>query len=243
VVADLSKALRGEERLAWQRLIRVLGHEINNSLTPIRSMASTLQGLIPGQEGEETHDDLRRGLEVVEQRARALSRFVASYARLARLPPPKMAPVPVAALVRDVAALEDRLQAEVRPGPEIEVVGDRGQLEQLLINLLRNAVDAVGASGGGVSIGWRLESDRVAIQVEDEGPGLPASANLFVPFFTTKPGGSGIGLALCRQIADAHEAELSVANRPDRSGCVAVLRLPVGPRPVAPRGEPAAAGL
>jgi nitrogen fixation/metabolism regulation signal transduction histidine kinase len=225
VVADLSRALRGEERLAWQRLVRVLGHEINNSLTPIRSMAATLIGLLAGEPEEDTLEDLRRGLEVVERRARALSEFVAAYARLARLPPPQPEPVSVAALVRDVAALEDRRAAELHAGPEVEVLGDRAQLEQLLINLLRNAVDAVGESGARVSIGWRRDGDRVAIEIEDEGPGLPESANLFVPFFTTKPGGSGIGLALCRQIADAHEAELSIENRTDGRGCLAVLKL------------------
>lgn len=225
VIADLSKALREEERLAWQRLIRVLGHELNNSLTPIRSMASTLKDMVPGEPGEEGHDDVRHGLQVIEDRSRALSRFVASYARLARLPAPRLEPIPVGALVRDVAALEGRFEAEVLSGPEIEVLGDRDQLEQLLINLLRNAVDAVGDSGARVSIGWQVEGGSVAITVEDEGPGLPDSTNLFVPFFTTKPGGSGIGLVLCRQIADAHGAELTVANRADRPGCAAVLRM------------------
>jgi nitrogen fixation/metabolism regulation signal transduction histidine kinase len=227
VVANLSRALRSEQRLAWQRLVRVLSHEINNSLTPIRSMASTLVGLVPGAPDDETNEDLRRGLEVVERRARALSEFVAAYARLARLPPPQLESVSVAALVRDVAALEHRRAAKLRPGPDLEVLGDRGQLEQLLINLLRNAVDAVGESAAPVSIGWRREGDQVAIEIEDEGPGLPESANLFVPFFTTKPGGSGIGLALCRQIADAHDAELTVENRTAGPGCTAVLRIAV----------------
>jgi nitrogen fixation/metabolism regulation signal transduction histidine kinase len=235
VVADLSRALRSEQRLAWQRLVRVLSHEINNSLTPIRSMASTLIGLVPeassDPSGQETHEDLRGGLEVIERRARALSTFVAAYAQLARLPPPQRRRLSVAALVRDVVALEHRRVAELRAGPEIEILGDRGQLEQLLINLLRNAVDAVGESGAPVAIGWRLEGDRVAIEVADGGPGLPDSANLFVPFFTTKPGGSGIGLALCRQIADAHDAELTVENRAGATGCVAVLKIAAGDSP------------
>ncbi|MEZ5333158.1 MAG: ATP-binding protein [Thermoanaerobaculia bacterium] len=227
VVADLSKALREEERLAWQRLIRVLGHELNNSLTPIQSMASTLRELVPEEPADETREDLRRGLEVIEQRSRAVSRFVASYARLARLPPPRFEPVSLSSLVRDVTALEDRLEARLVPGPEIVVEADRGQLEQLLINLLGNAVDAVSAAGGEVTVAWRLDGGRAILEVADDGPGLPESANLFVPFFTTKPGGSGIGLVLCRQIADAHDAELRVENRPGTSGCIATLILPL----------------
>lgn len=226
VVDDLSRTLRREERQAWERLVRVLGHEVNNSLTPIQSTAATLKGLVAGTVDGERRRDMVSGLELIEERARTLSRFISSYARLARLPPPRFESIDVGALVRRVAALESRLPVAVRPGPALRVRGDDGQLEQLLINLIRNAVDAALTGGGGAEIGWHAAGHDAVLWVRDEGPGLAGTANLFVPFFTTKPGGSGIGLALCRQIADAHGAVLTLENRPDRRGCVAELHLP-----------------
>jgi two-component system nitrogen regulation sensor histidine kinase NtrY len=186
---------------------------------------------------------VRRGLKVIGERAESLSRFMAAYSRLARLPPPQLEPTDVGALVRRVAGLETRMGVEVVPGAEISVAADRDQLEQLLINLVRNAVDAVTETGGVVRIGWRGPIHffrQLEVWIEDEGPGLPNTSNLFVPFFTTKPQGSGIGLVLCRQIAEAHGGTLLLENRTDRTGCRARLRLPVespaaAPRPLAAR--------
>ncbi len=109
----------------------------------------------------------------------------------------------------------------------IEADGD--QLDQLLINLIRNAVDAAIETDGGVRVRWRYDRDMLALEVEDDGPGVANSANLFVPFFTTKPQGSGIGLVLCRQIAEAHGGSLSLDNRTGAQGSVATLRLPLPP--------------
>ena len=106
------------------------------------------------------------------------------------------------------------------------VQGDPDQLEQVLINLLRNAADASLTTSGKVRIGWRVDGSMLEIWVEDEGPGLSSTANLFVPFFTTKPGGSGIGLVLSRQIAEGHGGALMLENRVPGPGCVARLRLP-----------------
>ena len=227
VLTDVSRPLREQERQAWQRLMRVLGHEINNSLTPIKSIAGSLAGMIRRDElPQDWRDDAGRGLEVIASRAEGLSRFTASYARLARLPQPRLAPLEIAPLVERVAGLETRLPVRVAAGPPVRVQADGDQLEQLLINLLRNAVDASVETGGAVTVGWTAVPGHVELWVEDEGHGLAQTANLFVPFFTTKPGGSGIGLVLSRQIAEGHGGTLTLENRKDRSGCRAALRLP-----------------
>ena len=230
LLANVSRTLREEERQAWQRLIRVLGHELNNSLAPIKSIAGSLESLLARKaRPADLDEDMRRGLAVIAARSEALSRFMEAYSRLARLPPPQLQPVDVGELVRRVAGLETRLEVDVQEGPETGLRADPDQLEQLLINLLRNATDAALETGGGVEVGWtrpRRRSSYIEVWVQDEGPGLPNTGNLFVPFFTTKPQGSGIGLVLSRQIAEAHGGALTLENRSDRSGCVARLRLP-----------------
>ncbi|HXT39128.1 MAG TPA: ATP-binding protein [Candidatus Angelobacter sp.] len=228
VLADLSQALREEERQAWQRLLRVLGHELNNSLAPIKSISGSLVSLLAKDPlPADWKDDMERGLGVVTARADALSRFMEAYSRLARLPQPKLQPVEIAPLINRVAGLETRVPIGVAAGPHVMLQADPDQLEQLLINLLRNAADAALETRGGVKIGWTVTGPRLEISVEDEGPGLSNTANLFVPFFTTKPGGSGIGLALSRQIAEAHGGILTLENRSQTTGCVARLRLPL----------------
>ncbi len=228
VLTDLSKALREEERQAWQRLIRVLGHELKNSLAPMKSTATTLTTVLRRDEPHAGwRDDAERGLRMIAERCESLNRFVAAYSRLARLPPPRLRPTPVGRLVRRVAGLENRLPVEVDEGPEISIPADGDQLEQLLINLVKNAVEAATETGGGTRVSWRRNGSDLEITVTDDGPGLSSTQNLFVPFFTTKPGGTGIGLVLCRQIAEAHGGSLTLENRKDRGGCEALLRLPL----------------
>jgi nitrogen fixation/metabolism regulation signal transduction histidine kinase len=228
VIADLSRVLREEERQAWQRLIRVLGHELNNSLAPIKSMAGSLETLVAREPlPDDWRPDMRRGLEVIGSRAESLNRFMGAYAQLARLPQPKLQTVPVSPWIHRVAGLETRLKVQLQPGAEVTIKADGDQLEQLLINLLRNAVDAALETGGGVWVGWRARNRNLEVWVQDGGPGLAGTANLFVPFFTTKPGGSGIGLVLCRQIAEAHGGSLTLENRRGTQGCEARLRLPL----------------
>ena len=230
VLTDLSKALRDEERQVWQRLIRVIGHELNNSLAPIKSISGSLQSLLQKEPRPvDWHEDMNQGLSIISSRAEALSHFMSAYARLARLPEPQMRPVSVSQWVRQVAGLETRAAVRLSPGPDLTVQGDQNQLEQLLINLVRNAVDASLETSGQVEVGWSKMNNQLEVWVEDEGPGLVTSDNLFVPFFTTKQGGTGIGLVLCRQIAEAHGGILTVENKMNASGCRATLRLPLNP--------------
>ncbi|HYL78398.1 MAG TPA: ATP-binding protein [Bryobacteraceae bacterium] len=228
VVTDLTRPLREEELKAWQRLVRVLGHELNNSLAPIKSIAGSLENLLAREpRATDWEDDMRRGLAVIASRSEALSRFMGAYARLAKLPPPTLAPVGVSELVRRVVGLETRLPPSLAPGPDVTIQADADQLEQLLINVIRNAVDASLETSGGVRVGWNRQDGHLVVWVRDEGPGLPNTANLFVPFFTTKPSGSGIGLVLSRQIAEAHGGTLTLQNAAEGPGCEARLMLPL----------------
>jgi len=228
VLSDVSRPLREQERQAWQRLIRVIGHELGNSLGPIKSIAGSLENLLNrNPPPDDWREDMQRGLQVIASRTDSLSRFTGSSARLARLPAPKLAPVVLQPLVQRVAAFDARVPINVTVAPDVTLDADADQLEQLLINLLRNAADAcLEVGGGSVSVGWRKTRAGHEIEVDDEGPGLSNTANLFVPFFTTKPGGSGIGLVLCRQIAEAHGGSLTLENRKDTRGCRARLTLP-----------------
>lgn len=229
VLSDLSRPLREEERQAWQRLIRVLGHELNNSLAPIKSFAESLSTLLAREpKPEDWQEDMKSGLSIIGARAASLSRFTTAYAKLAKLPAPHQQSIEVGSWIARVAGLESRMKVDVLPGPQAAIQGDGDQLEQVLINLLKNAVEASRETGGGVRVTWKKNAAFLDVVVQDDGPGLPNTANLFVPFFTTKPEGSGIGLVLSRQIAEGHGGDLTLQNRTDGArGCEAHLRLPL----------------
>jgi len=227
VLTDLSRTLREEERRAWQRIVRVLGHEMNNSLAPIKSLAGSLENLLRREPmPPDWKEDAESGLKSIGSRADSLSRFMQAYTRLAKLPPPQMEEVDLGELIQRVVNLEPRLKVNIVAGPKLQIKADSAQIEQVLINLIHNAVDAALETGGNVLIRWLESGDSAEVIVKDEGPGIMNPANLFVPFFTTKPEGSGIGLTLSRQIAEAHDGTLSLSNRTDGTGAEAVLRLP-----------------
>jgi signal transduction histidine kinase len=196
---------------------------------PIKSIAGSLDNLLQRDPPpEDWRDDMRRGLQVIESRTDSLSRFTGASARLARLPAPKLAPVVLKPLIQRVAAFDTRVPIVVKPGPDVTIDADADQLEQLLINLMRNAADAcleVG-SGGTVSVGWRRTRSGLEIAVEDEGPGLANTSNLFVPFFTTKPAARHWSCALPAD-RRRHGGTLTLENRKDARGCRARLTLPV----------------
>lgn len=252
VLSDVSRALREEERRAWQRLIRVLGHELSNSLAPIKSIAGSLSSRVSGTAMDaEVRNDLQRGLEIIEFRSASLHRFLEAYRRLAQMPPPVLREVRVAPLIARVAGLETRLKVCVQPGPDVAFQADPDQLEQMLINLVRNAADAVIETSGitsqnpphttssnGVVVRWEANAQEVTLAVEDEGPGLLNPSNVFTPFYTTKPSGSGVGLVLSRQIAEAHGGSIEINNRSDSRGCLVKIVLPRSLSPSGPAQRP-----
>jgi nitrogen fixation/metabolism regulation signal transduction histidine kinase len=226
VISDLSRALREEERQAWRRLVRVIGHELNSSLTPIKSMAGTLRRLIereplPG----DWRSDAHAGLAIIHDRSDSLGRFMGAYARLARLPPPTRRPIDFPPLLRRAASLHGG-RVTIEPGPDLRFDADGDQLEQVLINVIKNAVEAAGEAGG-VRVRWKDANDALLLEIEDDGPGLARTDNLWVPFFTTKQGGTGIGLVLSREIVENHGGTISLQNRVGAGGCVARIVLPL----------------
>lgn len=226
VISDLSHALREEERQAWRRMVRVIGHELNSSLTPIKSMTGTIRKLIDKEPlPDDWRDDAHAGLSIMHDRAESLGRFMGAYARLARLPSPVRRDVDFPALVRRVASLHGKNVA-VDAGPDINIRVDADQIEQVLINLIKNAVEATG-EGGRITVSWHAANGSLQANVEDDGPGLAGTDNLWVPFYTTKPGGTGIGLVLCREIVENHGGNMSLENRKAANGCIARISLPL----------------
>ena len=207
--------------------MRVLSHEINNSLTPIKSLSDSAAKIVAQHEGPEWKDDVARSLAVIGARADALVRFMQAYARLARLPPPQLEPLNVNKWIHRIAELDARVPVEIVGGPDITIHADSAQLDQMLINVLANATDAALETGGAVRTQWTETNSHLELRIEDDGPGISDTANLFVPFYTTKPRGTGIGLVLSRQIAEAHGGTLNLANREDGPGCRATVRLPL----------------
>jgi nitrogen fixation/metabolism regulation signal transduction histidine kinase len=231
VLSDLTRALRSEERQAWKRLVQVLRHEINNSLAPIHSLADSLRNLLSRDpRPDDWEDDVAQGLNVITGRSEGLNRFMASYAQLTKLPKPDLQPINVAEWIQSIVNLEPNPRVSLITGSSITIKADSAQLDQVLINLIKNAIEAVQETGGDVRVGWLTQTKKnrcLIIFVEDQGIGISNPDNLFVPFFTTKPQGSGLGLMISRQIAEAHGGTLILENRIDGPGCIAKLSLPI----------------
>jgi two-component system nitrogen regulation sensor histidine kinase NtrY len=245
VLSDVSRALREEERRAWQRLIRVIGHELNNSLAPIKSIAGSLNVRLDDTGMDSVQrQDFARGLGIIETRAASLNRFLQAYRQLAQMPSPVLRECSISDLIRRAASLETRAEIDIAAGSDVTLMADADQLEQMLINLLHNAADAVLESrsngdpapaagtalpdaGPQIRVEWTRRANQLILTIEDNGPGLMNPGNTFVPFYTTKPEGSGIGLVLSRQIAEAHGGSLELSNRSGARGCVVSVSLPI----------------
>ena len=226
-ITDLKQVLSVEEINAWQRLIRVIGHEVNNSLTPITSICQTLEKILSLPPEQRSEEDIASGLNVIAERAKGLKEFISVYARIARLPEPQKEIISVEALLSKLQRIFTDQPVTFTPAPTIKLFGDPVHLEQVLINLIKNAVEASKNHSESVTVQVTTDSENCQFIIVDNGIGISNTANLFVPFYTTKPQGAGIGLTLCRQIAAKHNGMVNLENRPDKLGAVATLTLPL----------------
>ena len=225
---DVQQLLQNEERSAWQRLLRVLSHEINNSLAPIASIGESLSHLVASLEtNNELKDDLTEGLNIITQRALGLDSFIREYQSLSRLPQPNKSLFSLKTLLKEQLELFPELDAQVTAKQDTELFADRSQLAQVLVNLIKNAMQAVpNGQLCRVELNWGQAGNFIQLSLTDNGTGISNPDNLFVPFYTTKPKGSGIGLVLSRQILFNHGGDLTLANRTDEQGAIATLSLP-----------------
>jgi two-component system nitrogen regulation sensor histidine kinase NtrY len=227
---NIQGELEEKEMEAWQNLIRVLTHEIMNSVTPISSLAATANQILKNNFKQHTDDDnlddIRQSVSTIQKRSEGLLHFVGTYRNLTRLPKPNFQIIPVKEIFSNIERLmsaqidTNSIKLLIRTDPEsLEITADPELLEQVLINLVLNAAHALqNSSDGKIQIeGFLNDRGRVVLQVTDNGPGLlpEVQEKIFIPFFTTKKEGSGIGLSLCRQIMRLHRGTITVHSTPN----------------------------
>ena len=232
---NISQELQKNEQQAWQNIIRILNHEVRNSLTPISALSQNLLEM-----PDLSPEQCQQAIKIIDSRSNNLLAFIDSYSDLAKLPQPTLQEFDLAELLQGIASLVQ--QVTINLSSPLIITADKGQIEQVLLNLIKNAKEAQ-LSKGNINKGPEPNKDievqiftteqQVIIKVLDQGCGIANSANLFVPFYTTKETGSGIGLALSRQILSNHQGELRLTNRTDlanatnKKGAVATIILPL----------------
>ncbi|MDY6983018.1 MAG: ATP-binding protein [Pseudomonadota bacterium] len=228
-ITNVDTLLRKEEKRAWQNLIRVISHEINNSLVPLASMSETMRTQVRKREqDDQLAQELDEGLGLIRQRSESLSAFLTRYRLIANLPEPALVRIALPERIEDVSRLFDAVKIETH-GDALEFHVDAAQFDQLMINLLKNAIEAQAERGVDeeITISWELQDSCVCISIADRGGGIQNPENLFTPLYTTRKRGQGIGLVLCREIAEAHGGTLTLDNRDDGLGCIARVRFPI----------------
>jgi nitrogen fixation/metabolism regulation signal transduction histidine kinase len=226
-ITDIQNLLREEERQAWQKLLRVLSHEINNSIAPIASIGETLEKMVDKQySNTDLDNDLKEGLGVITERAQSLNIFIQRYQKLAKLPHPSKSLFNIEPLVQSVALLFPDANIKL-DSEELVIYADKDQFQQVLVNLLKNACESMQDNPQEeICVDWRKVSQLIEINVRDQGTGISNIDNMFVPFYTTKPQGTGIGLSLSRQVMVNHGGDLIIKNRTDKKGVQATLMVP-----------------
>jgi nitrogen fixation/metabolism regulation signal transduction histidine kinase len=225
VMFSVEQTLREKEKQVWQKLFRVLNHEVRNSLTPIYSMSQSLQELKARSELTEAQQNMERDmLKVIESRALQLMQFVDSYSVFNRLDSAVKQSISMSALSKRLCVLFPQLVVNTANDVQLDI--DIGQVEQALINLIKNALEADESNNAHVEITWQQTMHSVVISITDSGRGISNPDNLFVPFYTTKKDGSGIGLLLSRELIRNQGGDLTLTNRLDNKGSVATITLP-----------------
>lgn len=231
-ITNVHGLLRAHERQAWQNLIRVLSHEINNSLSPIASLASTLKTQAIKQQLAPMYSD---NLTIISQRSNRLKSFIDSYRQLSSLPEPTTSNVDLSEVINAIPPLFPKRNIVINSGTNVQIFADIAQIEQVLINLVKNADEAISAVEAeahcsqekSITVSVSAQNQQAVISIVDQGTGIKNSDNLFTPFYSTKKQGSGIGLVLSRQIIEAHGGFLIVKNREKELGCAVEIRLPL----------------
>lgn len=219
LLADIGKNLRQEELEAWQKLIRILSHEINNTLTPLKTSVAVMRRTLPRVvQAQEDQEDMIESLDIIDNRIDSLNRLVNDYGQMARLPKPNRQMASITDLCRHVIRSFEQQGVVLMKGDDIRMNIDPAQIEQVVVNLIKNAVEA-NHDVSRVEVHLSKDENQTRLCIDDFGHGIENMDNVFVPYFTTKPQGSGIGLIISRQIIEAHGGSIRLLNHPDHDGC------------------------